>query len=322
MVLFVVNNGKTLDRRKTTAALIRAQLQRSPVMVVDCARLWMDDAGLWADAQEARWGSRGLELDVPRTVALLRFERVVVRANPTTLRNVNTWHHALHILHHAEVVGLQVVNPTCALARFATKHGLLLLPPSLRVPTTIAADLPAARLAIERVGRVVLKPALGSRGHGVFVVQPTDTNLNATLELLLQRGPVVIQPYIEEAPKGDIRVLLVGGAPLVVDGVLGALHRRPARGEFRSNVHLGGTPTPIAATEALHQLAVEAGRALAKRGASFVGIDCVGGRIVEVNVCAPGGLPELEQHYGLPFIEATLDRLTAFDSVPHRESTP
>ncbi|MCA9568842.1 MAG: hypothetical protein KC656_13415, partial [Myxococcales bacterium] len=100
------------------------------------------------------------------------------------------------------------------------------------------------------------------------------------------------------------------GEPLVIDGVLGALRRRPAIGELRSNVHLGGKPEPVACTPELLALAHRAGPALMALGASFVGLDCIGDRVVEANVCAPGGLIDMDGYYKLPFLDTALDRLT------------
>lgn len=155
----------------------------------------------------------------------------------------------------------------------------------------------------------MVKPAHGSHGSGVFIVEPSDSNLGAAVDLLLDRGPVVVQPWVPQAVEGDVRLFVVNGEPLLANGVLGALRRRPARGELRSNVHLGGRPEPVPLREELLALARRAGPALVEQGALCVGLDCIGGRVVEANVCAPGGLTDMDRFYGLPFLRATLDLL-------------
>ena len=162
-----------------------------------------------------------------------------------------------------------------------------------------------------RFGRSVVKPAHGSHGSGVFIVEPSESNLGAAVDLLLDRGPVVVQPWIPEAVDGDIRLFVVDGKPLMVDGVLGALRRRPARGELRSNVHLGGRPEPVPPTPELLALAERAGPALMAQGARCVGLDCIGDRVVEANVCAPGGLTDMDRFYERPFLQTALDALLA-----------
>ena len=66
----------------------------------------------------------------------------------------------------------------------------------------------------------------------------------------------------------------------------------------------------MACTPELLALAHRAGPALMALGASFVGLDCIGDRVVEANVCAPGGLIDMDGYYKLPFLDTALDRLT------------
>ena len=64
-----------------------------------------------------------------------------------------------------------------------------------------------------------------------------------------KRGMVIAQEFVPRADEGDTRVLVVNGAIARVDGVGAAICRVPARDDFRSNIHAGGTAKPVKITE-------------------------------------------------------------------------
>ena len=66
------------------------------------------------------------------------------------------------------------------------------------------------------------------------------TNLNALIELLglTFREPIMVQRYVPEVRQGDKRIILVDGE------IAGAINRVPAPDETRSNLHVGGRPSP------------------------------------------------------------------------------
>jgi glutathione synthase len=136
-----------------------------------------------------------------------------------------------------------------------------------------------------------VKPLFGNGGAGVFHLGPEDENLSALLELFtgLYREPIIVQRYLPEVRRGDKRIILIDGHPA------GAIHRVPARGEARSNMHAGGRPEKSALTKREHEICEAIGPALKERGLIFVGIDVIGDYMTEINVTSPTGLQEINR---------------------------
>ena len=115
------------------------------------------------------------------------------------------------------------------------------------------------------------------------------------------------QPTRVAAPPlapADLRALVVGGR------VIAAIRRTAAAGEFRANLHLGGT----AAAETLHPAeALLARRAAAVAGLDVAGVDLVrshaGPLVIEVN--ASPGLEGVETATGVDVADAIVARLEA-----------
>ena len=160
--------------------------------------------------------------------------------------------------------------------------------------TTLAADPEAVAAAVESVGGfpAVMKPLRGTQGTGVVLVRDAGT-ARALLRRYQARGETaVFQAFVPEAAEGDVRLITVGAR------VLGAVRRRGAGGDFRSNLHQGGAASPFGASDALRDLA---SRAAAVFGLRFAGVDVIlaGGepRILEVN--ASPGFQGFEKATGL-----------------------
>lgn len=306
--LFIVNEVADLDLTPATAALVRAQAARGPTAITTCADLSADGQRFVANAREiGPIGGPGEAVSLTHN----DLTRVLVRANPVSQPTAWAWAHGLSCLAHAEQLGLAVHNNTATLARFAAKPGLLALDETVRPPTVVTGSPTTVRKALTGFGRSVIKPAHGSQGKGVFIVNPDTDNLSATIDLLLDGGPVVVQPWLPAAVEGDVRVFVSDGEVFEVDGRAAAIRRRPAAGELRSNIHLGGHAEPTDLVGETRALAERAAAQLLAAGARFAGVDCIGDRIVEVNVCAPGGLQDMSARYGVDFVNGWLDRLVA-----------
>ena len=101
-------------------------------------------------------------------------------------------------------------------------------------------------------GKAVLKPLQGSGGQGVFLVTgKKDQNVNQIIETLIRDGYVVAQEYLKDADKGDIRVFVMNGEPLVVNGQYAAFRRVPTGTDLRSNMHVGGEARVAAVTDGM-----------------------------------------------------------------------
>jgi glutathione synthase len=143
--------------------------------------------------------------------------------------------------------------------------------------------------------RMILKPLDGHGGRGVIILEKNaPENINSLLDFYIHMGEksnyVIIQEYVEGAQEeGDVRILLLNGEPI------GAMRRIPAPGDIRSNVHAGGTVARHNLTSKEKELCREIGPKLVADGLYFVGLDVIKGKLIEVNVCSPGGITRINK---------------------------
>jgi glutathione synthase len=172
-------------------------------------------------------------------------------------------------------------------------------------PTLITSDREEIRRFRAEHRDLILKPLYGNGGAGVFRVKEEDENLGALLEMFTQlyREPVIVQRYVPEVRKGDKRIILV-------DGVFaGAINRVPAKGEARSNLHVGGRPEAAALSEHEMRMCDALGPELQKRGLIFAGIDVIGSYLTEVNVTSPTGIQEIRRFGGADIAKLVWDAI-------------
>ncbi len=162
-------------------------------------------------------------------------------------------------------------------------------------PTMLTRSLGAAREFLAQHGEIVIKPLHGNAGKAVFKVGSDGANLAALLELFnaTYREPHVLQAFLPEVGEGDKRIVLVDGE------VAGAINRRPAKGDIRSNLAAGGTAEASELTETEREICAALGPELKRRGLLFVGIDVIGGRwLTEINVTSPTGIVAIDKFNG------------------------
>jgi glutathione synthase len=167
--------------------------------------------------------------------------------------------------------------------------------PDLTPPTVIARDIGTLKAFKDTHGDVILKPLYGNGGAGVFRLTPEDRNLNSLHELFsgINREPLIMQKFLPDVAKGDKRVILIDGV------AVGGINRVPAKGETRSNMHVGGRPEKVTLTERDLEICERIGKDLRDHGQLFVGIDVIGGWLTEINVTSPTGIQELERFDGI-----------------------
>lgn len=161
-------------------------------------------------------------------------------------------------------------------------------------PTMIARNLDHIKAFRDKHGDMILKPLYGNGGAGVFKLKADDSNLNSLHELFIgiNREPLIAQKFLPAVVEGDKRVILVDGE------AVGAINRVPAKGETRSNMHVGGRPEKSPLTDRDIEICERIGPLLKERGLIFVGIDVIGGLLTEINVTSPTGIQELERFDG------------------------
>lgn len=193
-----------------------------------------------------------------------------------------------HMLEHA-MDDVLIINDPVAV-RNAPEKLLVTHFGDLMPPTLISRDPAAIHAFRAEHGDIIVKPLHGNGGAGVFKIAGHDENLNSLLELFLglNREPFVVQRYLPDVRAGDKRIILVDGQPR------GAVNRVPAKGESRSNLHVGGKAVATQLTEREDFICAAIGPFLRDNGLVFVGIDVIGDYLTEINVTSPTGLREIK----------------------------
>jgi glutathione synthase len=214
---------------------------------------------------------------------------VLMRQDPPFDMNYITLTHMLERIHPKTLV----VNPPSAV-RNAPEKILVTEFPELMPPTLVTRDRAEIHAFRREHGNIIVKPLYGNGGAGVFFIQEGDHNLASLLELFEQnyREPFMVQRYLPDVRKGDKRIIIVDGEPVM------GLNRIPADGEARSNMHVGGRPELSPLTEREKEICAAIGPALKERDMIFVGIDVIGGYLTEINVTSPTGIREIKRFGG------------------------
>jgi glutathione synthase len=161
-------------------------------------------------------------------------------------------------------------------------------------PTLITRSLKELRAFHAEHGEIVVKPLHGNAGAAVFRIGSDGTNLGALAELFAKiwPEPFIAQAFVPAVTEGDKRIILVDGK------AVGAINRRPASGEIRSNLAAGGKAEATTLTERELEICEAIGPELKRRGLIFVGIDVIGGMLTEINVTSPTGIVSLDGFNG------------------------
>ena len=195
--------------------------------------------------------------------------------------------YGLAVLRQFEMMGVYPLNESVAIGRSRDKLRSLqiLAREGLGLPVTaFARDAKQTEEVLKIAGGapVVIKLLEGTQGIGV-VLGETHKSAKSVIEAF--RGAnvnILVQEFIKEAGGTDIRALVVGGK------VVAAMERTGAEGEFRSNLHRGGSARTIKITPEERSTAIRAAKAM---GLNVCGVDMLrsnhGPVIMEVN-SSPG----------------------------------
>ena len=161
----------------------------------------------------------------------------------------------------------------------------LLLSKGVKIPTTGFASSPLdTNDLIDMVGGspLIVKLLEGTQGKGVVLAETkkaAESVINAFKSL---KANILVQEFIKEADGKDIRCFVIDGK------VVASMQRTAPPGEFRANVHLGGSSTIVRTTVEERKIAIKATKAM---GLSIAGVDIIrsssGPLVLEVN-SSPG----------------------------------
>ncbi len=316
----LVNDSSGLLPRMTTTMLVAAATARDhEVWVLDVASLtWSEPGAITARGRVLRRATTTPEVQdalVHASPTLCRLEEadaILVRTSPGRDQERARFHEtAIGLLDHLETRGVPVHNCPRALRWVASKLHLTSLPAAARPRSLVAAEVEPIFAFLESLGGpAVLKPLHGTRGTDVFRVEgPTSPNVLQIIEVLTREGPCIVQAMVEPAGEGDTRLLMLQGEILRVGGHPAAVRRIPPQGDFRSNVHRGGSAAPGELTEAILETARLVGPILRAQGVFLAGLDLMQGKVIEVNAFSPGGLFDAERYFSADFSGAIIEAI-------------
>jgi len=205
-------------------------------------------------------------------------------------------------LHHVVVLN----NPD-TLANAVNKMYFQYFPESVRPASIITRDINDIKAFYNAHEKhIVLKPLQGSGGKNVFLISEETKNLNQIVDAIARDGFIIAQEYLPEATKGDVRLFLLNGRPIVVDNQIAALHRLQSKDDIRSNIHQGGKAVKAKITDKMMELVEIVSPKLIKDGMFLVGLDIVGDKLMEINVFSPGGFGHANRLHGVDFFEPVI----------------
>jgi ribosomal protein S6--L-glutamate ligase len=264
----------------------------------------------------------------------LDFQIVVSRGRPSLVLGTEEVHgidlviprigasittYGLAVVRQLDMMRIPVLNSAVAIARSRDKLRAfqLLTRRNIDVPTTVCARNPATIAgAVERVGGTpaIVKIQQGTQGIGTMIAE-TPQAVSSLLETLWAMGQdIVLQEYIRESKGRDVRTIVVGGR------VVASMRRQAKDGEFRSNLHRGGTAERVELPASYRAAAVAATRAM---GLEVAGVDMLEGsdgpKILEIN--SSPGLEGIERSSGVDVATAIVKHAERFVAKRHGHSS-
>jgi ribosomal protein S6--L-glutamate ligase len=196
-------------------------------------------------------------------------------------------HYGLAVVNQFDMMGVPVLANSIPIARSRDKLR------ALQVLSRFGIDIPRTAMcryreevpqAVDQVGGLpcIIKLIQGAQGVGVMIAS-TMEEVRGMLDTFWNLGQeILLQEFVAESKGRDVRAFVVG------DRVVAAMRRQARTGEFRSNIHRGGTARSVKLTRDQAETAVKAARVI---GLEVAGVDMLeartGPKIMEVN-SSPG----------------------------------
>ena len=191
------------------------------------------------------------------------------------------------VLRQFEIMGVYPLNESVAISRSRDKlRSLQLLSrKGIGLPDTVFAHRSSdAESLIELAGGapVIIKLLEGTQGLGVVLGETTKAAESIVQAFSSLNTNILVQQFVKEAKGEDIRCLVVG------EKVVAAMMRKGKEGDFRSNLHRGGSASQVKITPTERRTATAAAKAM---GLNVCGVDLLrsnsGPVVMEVN-SSPG----------------------------------
>jgi ribosomal protein S6--L-glutamate ligase len=209
------------------------------------------------------------------------------------------------VLRQFEMMNVYTPNGSDAILRARDKlrcHQLL-AKQGIGLPTTVFGDNPDDTndlLAMLGKPPHVIKLNEGTQGAGVILTERLSASRSVIEALRGLYATFLVQEFIAESNGTDVRCFVVGGK------VVAAMRRKARAGEFRSNLHRGGTATKVVLSAAETDTAIRAAKVM---GLNVAGVDLLRSRrgplVLEVN--SSPGLEGIESTTGVDVAAEVVD---------------
>lgn len=222
------------------------------------------------------------------------------------------------VLRQCEIIGMFPVNESVAISRSRDKlRSLQLLSrKGIGLPITGFAHSPEdTPHLISLVGGspVVIKLLEGTQGMGVVLAETPKAAESVVEAFAGIKVNILVQEFIKEADCSDIRCIVIGGK------VIASMKRQAKAGEFRSNIHRGGSASTIKITPEERVTAVRAAQIM---GLNVAGVDILrsnhGPVVLEVN--SSPGLKGIELTTGIDVASKIIEFIEN-NARPHKTRT-
>jgi len=209
------------------------------------------------------------------------FDAIIPRIRPSAT------FYGCALTRHFEAMGVYTLNTAASITKSRDKLFALqqLINEGLPIPTTGFANSPLdTEELINMVGGapLIVKLLEGTQGKGVVLAETkkaAESLINAFKSL---KANILVQEFIKEAKGEDIRCFVVNGR------VIASMKRTASPGEFRANIHMGGTASLVKITPEEKRVALLATKTM---GLKVAGVDIIrvknGPLLLEVN-SSPG----------------------------------
>ena len=278
-------------RLYSTRRLVEAGRERGhTVRVLDPLRCYMRIAAGAFEVHYSGRALRGFDVLIPRIGASITF-------------------YGTAVVRQFEMMGVHTPNGSDAIqrARDKLRSLQLLAREGLDLPATVFGDNPDdTRDLLTLLGEAphVIKLNEGAQGQGVLLAEKRAAAQGMIDAFRTVYANFIVQEFIREADGTDLRCFVIG------DRVAAAMQRRAPEGDFRANIHRGGSAHPVELSAGETEAALRAARAM---GLGIAGVDLLrsarGPLVLEVN--SSPGLEGIEAASGVDVAGAVIDHLAA-----------
>jgi len=226
------------------------------------------------------------------------FDLILMRKEPPYDLN---YHYATMLL---EKTSTPVVNHPKGLQN-ANEKLVVLNFPEIIPETLVTKELERILEFVDRHKKTVIKPIHLYGGKDVSIVAYDDADKEQKIKNIISNNEnyAIIQEFMESVYDGDKRIFLLNG------DALGAIVRKPKKGDFRANMAIGGIPLKSEISESDKIIIDRIKPYLVEHGLFLAGIDIIEDKLIEINVTCPTGLVPIKELNGKDITGAIVEFL-------------